>query len=193
MNFEIEDQSNDKQYFTIIPNYIANHSTANDQALYFQMKRYAGEKGKCFASEKLLLDKLKIGRKALKKSIEYLLNHKWITYLGKEKIETNSGRQERKIYSVNDIWQINNNYYKGVSERTPHSKKLSTGVSERTSRGVPENTQGVLSGPTKKNYNNKNKKEERKRTVDNSTYDDIKKKKKKLKDKFSFPVKEYNN
>ena len=40
----IKDESGDRDCFTIIPNYIANHSTANDQALYFQMKRFAGDK-----------------------------------------------------------------------------------------------------------------------------------------------------
>jgi len=154
---EIQDQSNDKQYFTIIPNYIANHSSANDQALYFQMKRYAGEKGKCFASEKLLLDKLKIGRKSLKNSIQYLLDHKWISLVGEKRIETAGGKQARKVYIVNDIWHMNNEYYKGVAERTPLKDK---GVFQRTSRGVPKNIKGVLSGTTKKNniqeeqYNN---------------------------------------
>ena len=54
---QIQDESGDTNYFTIIPNYIANHSTANDEALYFQMKKHAGEKGECFASEVLFKKK----------------------------------------------------------------------------------------------------------------------------------------
>ena len=50
--------SSDRKYFTIIPNYIANHSTANDQALYFQMKKHAGEDGECYVSQKTLMEKL---------------------------------------------------------------------------------------------------------------------------------------
>ena len=154
---EIQDQSNDKQYFTIIPNYIANHSSANDQALYFQMKRYAEEKGKCFASEKLLMDKLKIGNKALKKSIKYLTEHEWISLIGKEKIETTGGKQERKVYVVNDIWEMNNNFYKGVVESEPLDDK---GVVESNSRGVQKEAKGVCFQKTKKNNNNKNNKED---------------------------------
>ena len=65
-----KDKSGDKRYFTMIPNYIANHSSANDQALYFQMKRLAGDNETCYASEKYFKDRLKIGSKALKKSIK---------------------------------------------------------------------------------------------------------------------------
>ena len=37
-NIDFVDESGDREHFTIIPNYIANHSSAVDQALYFQMK-----------------------------------------------------------------------------------------------------------------------------------------------------------
>ena len=43
----IQDRSGDKKYFTIVPNFILNHSSANDQALYMQMKRLAGDNGTC--------------------------------------------------------------------------------------------------------------------------------------------------
>ena len=136
----IKDESGDRKYFTIIPNYIANHSTANDQSLYFQMKRYAGENGECFASEKLLCNKLGIGRKALKKSIDYLLEHGWIKFIGLKQTNTKGGMQPIKNYSIVDIWQMNNEFYKGVSERALHETK---GVSERAVGGVQKNTKGV--------------------------------------------------
>jgi hypothetical protein len=50
MAVKILDNSGDKRYFTIVPNYILNHSTAIDQALYLQMKRLAGDEGLCFAT-----------------------------------------------------------------------------------------------------------------------------------------------
>ena len=65
-NKEIIDESNDKRYFTMLPNYILNHSTANDQALYMQMKKVAGENGRCFLSERSMKEKLGIGSKAVK-------------------------------------------------------------------------------------------------------------------------------
>lgn len=138
---EIIDDSGDKNYFTIIPNYIANHSTANDQALYFQMKRFAGENGHCFASEKRLCDQMKIGRKALKKSLNYLLDNGWIKFVGMKETETRGGKQPIKVYSIVNIWDKNNLYYKGVSEREPLEDK---GVSERTQGGAPKSPKGVL-------------------------------------------------
>ena len=40
-NLSISDESGDKKYFTLVPNYILNHSSAIDQSLYLQMKRFA--------------------------------------------------------------------------------------------------------------------------------------------------------
>jgi len=149
-----KDESGDKQYFTIIPNYIANHSSANDQALYFQMKRIAGEKeGVCYASEKYFKDKLKIGSKALKKSIQYLLDNKWIQDAGIQEMETKGGIQKSHLYIVKDIWGMNVNYYKGVSESRPLNVK---GVSESNQRGVQKESKGGRFQATKKNKEKKN-------------------------------------
>lgn len=150
------DETNDKQYFTIIPNYIANHSSANDQALYFQMKKIVGEKsGICYASEKYFKDKLKIGSKALKKSIKYLLDHNWIKDAGIREIQTAGGVQESHCYVVVDIWEININHYQGVSKREPLNTK---GVSESNPRGVQKEQRGSL--PSNKEEPNKNIEEE---------------------------------
>ena len=140
---DIENKSNDKGYFTIIPNYIANHSSANDQALYLQMKKIVGDgEGVCYASEKYFKDKLKIGSKALKKSIQYLIDHKWVENAGRKQIDTKGGIQTSQVYLIKDIWQMNINYYKnkGVSEREP---LISKGVFERKQRGVRKEAKGV--------------------------------------------------
>jgi hypothetical protein len=136
----IEDGSGDKKYFTIIPNFIINHSTAIDQALYLNMKRYAGETGLCYASEKTLMKNMSIGRHALKKSVKYLIEHKWITLVGHQRVETQGGIQSVKAYKVNDIWKMNTEYYKGVSKSSPPKQ-----------RGANPSTKGVLIQPTKKN------------------------------------------
>lgn len=145
----IEDESGDKDYFTIIPNYILNHSTSNDQSLYLQMKRFAGEKGVCFASERTFRKKMKIGVKALKKSIKYLLEHGWIKEKGIKKIITKGGEQEIKIYSIVNIWKLNNGFYKGVPESTPLEDK---GVPESEGGCSPKEAKGVLQRATKKNH-----------------------------------------
>lgn len=113
-DIEIIDGSGDKEHFTIIPNYIANHSTAIDQALYFQMKRYAGESGRCFATEETLMNKLGVGRKSLHKSLKYLTDHGWIGFVG-----LTSGRTRPiRTYKINNIWKLNSDYYKKIpSER----------------------------------------------------------------------------
>ena len=156
--YKIENKSADKKYFTIIPNLIANHSSAIVQALYLQMKRLAGDKEDIiYASEKYFCDKLKIGRKALKKAIKYLLEHKWIEYAGIRNMETAGGVQKVKTYLKKDIWKINIEYYsksKGVVKREP----LEQGLFKSEQRGVQKDSKGVLSGATKKNNVRRTKK-----------------------------------
>lgn len=153
-----EDKSGDKKYFTIIPNLIANHSSANDQSLYFQMKKIVGDnEGVCYASEKYFKDKMKIGSKALKKSIKYLLDHKWIEDVGMQKIKTKGGVQKSHLYIIKDIWKMNIDYYeskKGVSGREPLIDK---GVSGReplcNQRGVQKESKGVAFEQQIRTYN----------------------------------------
>lgn len=118
-NIYVEDKSGDKKYFTMLPNFILNHSTAIDQALYCQLKKHAGENGICYVSEKTLKEKLGIGIKALKKSFDYLLKREWIKERGLKDVMTKGGIQKVKSYSVVDIWELNTNFYKGVSESDP--------------------------------------------------------------------------
>ena len=110
---KIKDDSGDKEFFTIIPNYIANHSTANDQALYLQMKKHAGEEGSCFATEKTLMSKLGIGKKAFDKSLNYLLTKRWITFIGL----TDGKTRPIRTYKINNIWHLNSSYYKEISSK----------------------------------------------------------------------------
>lgn len=120
-----EDGANDKLYFTMVPNYVLNHSTANDQALYLQMKRFAGEKaggGLCYATKKKLRDRLGIGKVALAKSIDYLCEHGWITHVGVRKVATRGGSQDVDVYRVNDIWKLNVDFYQGGAETDPLAK-----------------------------------------------------------------------
>ena len=164
MNEKYFDESGDKKYFTIIPNYIANHSTANDQALYFQMKRLAGEKDVCEAGYRYFVRKLGIGYKAFKKSREYLLSKKWIAYIGKKKIMTSGGEQLVDCYKVNDIWELNNKYYQGGIERKHLSnnggvdrKHPITKVVSKEHKVVSKGDKGGAERKQKKNIkNNKN-------------------------------------
>ena len=145
--FRLDDESGDRKYFTIIPNYILNHSTAIDQALYMHMKRYAGEHGSCFASGRTLRKKLGIGQKAYNESLKYLLEHEWIYYKGNQMVETAGGAQMVKVYGIKDLWKRNNEHYdKGVSKSAPLRKVYPKGA-----KGVAESRKGVAESVTKKN------------------------------------------
>lgn len=142
------DDTGDKKYFTIIPNYIVNHSTAIDQALYIQMKRIAGEGGTCEAGYRYFIKQMDIGYKAYKKSISYLLEHKWIDYLGKKRVQTEGGVQSIASYRVNDIWQLNNEYYKGGAESKP---LMPEGGAESEVKVVLKGDEGGAESKQKKN------------------------------------------
>jgi hypothetical protein len=120
---DIEDESSDRKYFTLVPNCILNHSTHTDQALYLQMKRLAGESGKCFATQKTLMKKLGVKRKTLLKSLQYLLDKKWIKFIGM----TGGKTRPIKTYAIVDIWRLNiEEYEKIVVPKTPFHKKDSS-------------------------------------------------------------------
>lgn len=140
------DDSGDRKYFTIVPNYILNHSTAIDQALYLQMKRYAGENGKCFATQETLMKQMGIGRQALAKSLKYLVEHKWIDLVGTTKGKT----RPIKTYKINDIWQENADCYKKIPSETAVSFK---GDTVQNSSKIPSET-AVEEEPVEEEPNN---------------------------------------
>jgi len=139
---EIQDGSNDKKYFTIIPNYILNHSTMWDREVYIQMKRIAGEDGTCWTSQKTLSSQCGISVNRLKKSLGYLLEHKWIKGIGTKRVYTAGGTQQVNEYKIADLWKININFYedKGVS---PDDIPLTKGVSPIEPKGYHQTIKGV--------------------------------------------------
>ena len=121
MNNQIIDESGDKIFFTIVPNYVLNHSTAIDQSLYSQMKKAAGENGECFITEENLCKKMGIGKLRLRKSIDYLIKHRWIDFLGRKYGKT----RPVNTYKINDIWKLNADFYedKKISSESAVSLK----------------------------------------------------------------------
>ena len=118
MKIRIRDESGDREFFTIVPNYILNHSTSTDQALYLQMKRYAGKDGKCFATQETLVNKLGIGLKTYRKSLNYLIKRGWVEFIGL----TDGKTRPIKTYKINNIWQENSDYYKKIVSESTLSK-----------------------------------------------------------------------
>lgn len=158
-NMHVEDGSGDRKYFTIIPNFVLNHSTANDQALYLQMKRIAGDGGVCEAGSRHFMKQLGIGRQAYNTSLEYLIGKGWITKEGKKKVITQGGVQELNVYRVNDLWQLNNAHFsKGGSKSAP-LKKTPRGGSRTASKVRLNQQQGGSYTAPKKNVKKEHKEE----------------------------------
>lgn len=105
-SFEVSDDSDDKKYFTMIPNYIVNHSTVYEQAIYLYMKRKAGENGTCWVSAKTIAEKLGCSRNAVFKYREKLVERGWIQRIGQR--GTTKPTDEFKIV---DLWALNMEFY----------------------------------------------------------------------------------
>jgi hypothetical protein len=130
MQYDIKDDSNDRKFFTIVPNYILNHSTAIEQSLYLQMKRLAGENGLCFITQKHLCERLGIGRDKLRVSLEYLIDHKWIEFVG----TTESKTRPINTYRINDIWKLNVDYYQ--EKKISPKSALSSEQKDKTQNSI---------------------------------------------------------
>lgn len=126
------DKSGDKEFFTIIPNYILNHSSVYDRALYIQMKRMAGDDGSCWASKKELAKLCKMSVGQTTKSLKYLLERGWIKFEGKKKGRTKPSYE----YSIVNIWHINSDFYRQKeSSYSEQSKKKVHTVNLESSPG----------------------------------------------------------
>lgn len=101
------DDSSDHKYFTIVPNFILNHSSAIDKAIYLEMKRAAGDNGLCFMTEETMCKRNGIGKDTLHKSIKYLIIHKWVEFVGM----TPSKTRPIKTYKILNIWKQNTDFY----------------------------------------------------------------------------------
>jgi hypothetical protein len=77
--FTVSDGGNDPDYFTIVPNYILNHSTIYDRSLYITLKRIAGEKGTCWMTTRNLAEKAGMSAGQVNKSLT-------VSITGKKKV-----------------------------------------------------------------------------------------------------------
>jgi len=134
---KIEDESGDKKYFTIVPNYILNHSTANAQALYLQLKRLAGENGVACCGSRYLQKQLGMTHNTIKKEFGYLLKKGWIKSDGEKDVMTDGGIQKIKSYKIIDLWHINIKEYQNNNTLTTKGyQNNNEGVSNEQHRGI---------------------------------------------------------
>ena len=155
----IYDESSEKKYFTIIPNYILNHSTLYDREVYIQMKRITGEDGECWCSRETLAKQCGISVRRLDKSLQYLLDHDWIRNAGTKKVNTKGGAQTVVVYKVVDLWKKNMDFYASKGG-APNATPLPKGGARIVSKGVHERAKGGAPRAHKEEPFNKNKEEE---------------------------------
>jgi len=121
--FLITEEKPDREYFTIVPNYIVNHSTIWEQGIYLTMKRFAGEERTCFASQGTIAERLKISRPTVSKTIKKLIKRGWVKETGKKIGKT----QSIKEYLIVDLWKANMDFYRSTKPQNSLSRqKLST-------------------------------------------------------------------
>jgi len=134
MKYKFEDETQDRKYFTIVPNYILNHSSATDKALYIDIKRAAGENGRCFMTEETMCNRNGIGKKQLHKSLKYLLDHKWIKFVGMTPAKT----RPIKTYIILDIWKKNVDFYQ--DKKIPSQSRVSKDTVQEEKDSVQESS-----------------------------------------------------
>lgn len=136
--FTIEDQSADRAYFTIIPNLIVNGSTGLEQALYIQLKRYAGEDGTAWPSLNTLASRLGIHKTTVSKTLDKLLRRGWIEEL--EPVKKQGGKVRR--FAIVDLWALNTAKYE--------EKKCGAHVTTLTDRSGAQTDREVVLKPTRR-------------------------------------------
>lgn len=114
---QVVDGSNDKKYFSIIPNYIVNHSNHWEQSLYLVMKRLAGEKGMCFAAQGTLAKLMQCSQPIVSRTLQLLEKRNWIKKTGKFVGETHLIPE----YEIVDLWKMNVDYYQEKVNTKPEN------------------------------------------------------------------------
>jgi DNA-binding PadR family transcriptional regulator len=105
--FNIRDESQDKKYFSLVPNYIVNHSTLEERGFYLTLKRIAGEDSRVYYSPKKLAELCGIKKTKLYGLVDKLLNRGWIEIAG----SVPTGHRPRRTYSIVNIWKQNIDFY----------------------------------------------------------------------------------
>jgi DNA-binding PadR family transcriptional regulator len=106
--FNIKDESSDKAYFSIVPNYIINHSSLEERGFYLTLKRIAGEHGTVYYSARELGSKCGVSKNTVYRLLRSLLKRGWIKESGTIPAKT----KPRMTYSIVDLWQQNVDFYR---------------------------------------------------------------------------------
>lgn len=104
--FLVTDETNDRKYFTIVPNYILDNLNIYECAVYVLIKRIAGDTGSCWVSAKKMAEKIGINNRTVLKARKSLLEKGLVKLVGKRG-KTHLGDE----FKVIDIWQKNMSFY----------------------------------------------------------------------------------
>ena len=149
--FKLIDESEDRKYFTIIPNYIVNHSTPYEQAIYLYMKRVAGENGTCWTSSQNIGQKLGCSRNTISKYRNKLVKRGWIEKVGKK-----GKTKPTDEYRIVDLWKLNVDFYQKKESSTIEQSLDSSNNDEKVQQVGRDSSTGVH----KEEPINKNQKED---------------------------------
>ncbi|HGJ66790.1 TPA: hypothetical protein ENS27_15620 [bacterium] len=105
--FNIKDESQDRKYFSIVPNFIVNHSTLEERGFYLTLKRIAGETGSVYYSPTKLGDLCRIKKSRVYELLNQLLERGWIKVTG----SIPTGHRPRRTYCIVDLWKKNIEFY----------------------------------------------------------------------------------
>lgn len=133
--FRILDESQDRKYFAIVPNFITNHSTLKERGFYLTLKRIAGEDGKVYYSMRELAKQCGVGKDTVNRLINSLLKRGWIKEAGTIPAKT----KPRMTYSIVNLWDKNNDFYRNqkiVSKQgqSPTKEKIVANQGQRSAQ-----------------------------------------------------------
>ena len=112
--FNIKDESQERKYFSIVPNYIINHSTLEERGFYLTLKRIAGEYSTVRYSARDLAKMCRISDDTVYRLLQSLIRRGWIKEAGK--IPT--GHKPRQTYAIVNLWKKNIDFYDKEENRT---------------------------------------------------------------------------
>ncbi len=153
------DKSSDKDFFSIIPNYIVNHSSHWEKSLYLTLKRITGEKGSCWLSPDKLAKIEECSANQIRKTLARLTKRGWIKNIGKK-----GKTKPTNEYVLVNLWHLNSDYYKKKesslgeqSKKKVHRVKIDSSLGGKSyiigRRTIKKNTSVSKADDKKKEFN----------------------------------------
>lgn len=136
---KITDNSGDRNYFTMVPNFVAHKLKSLDLALYFQLKSFAGVKHVSYPGNKLLMMRLGVTRHTLHSALRRLVDAGLIKQSDNVKQSTSGGSQMFRSYEILDVWDKNTDFFReqrGGKKRPTLNQNLSKGGQNVTPNNI---------------------------------------------------------